>query len=233
MIVPDAWLEHLRAQVPIVRRDADPEGVHQLRVAAGRLSVFLELGGRRMLRDDLKWLRRGASAVRDLDLLLAHAPNGAWTDSLLAERRSAWRALDARISDPRFGALTLALSMEPAIDGDTAREMIAQLRRRAVRAGRPLAKGDTEPQTLHRLRRKLRRLRYALEWLDDDARDVKHMQDELGEINDLSVRWTRLEKAPRDPVLDELKSDTQDELAARRARIAYAWRDLHDAVAAR
>jgi CHAD domain-containing protein len=61
----------LLATVPAARAGADPEGVHQLRVAVVHLRVWLDMGGWRVLHDDLRWLRAIAARVRDLDVQLA------------------------------------------------------------------------------------------------------------------------------------------------------------------
>ncbi|HEU4743256.1 MAG TPA: CHAD domain-containing protein, partial [Meiothermus sp.] len=64
MIAPTRWLLHLENHLPVARKGADPEGVHQVRVAGRRLRVWLELGGYQVLHDDLRWLVRGAGKVR-------------------------------------------------------------------------------------------------------------------------------------------------------------------------
>src|SRR5262245_54899902 len=48
------WLERLAAAIEVAAKGDDPEGVHQVRVAAGRLVVWLRLGARRALIDDLR-----------------------------------------------------------------------------------------------------------------------------------------------------------------------------------
>src|ERR1043165_1021156 len=73
-IPPTAWLDRLEERTSLAESapDAalDAEAVHELRVACGRLIVWLDLGGWRILRDDLRWLRRSAATVRDLDVVL-------------------------------------------------------------------------------------------------------------------------------------------------------------------
>lgn len=219
MISARNWIQHLRDHARLARAGTDPEGVHQVRVAAGRLSVWLEMSGRRMLRDDLAWLRSSASALRDLDVIderLATYVRGAselgpstaeipgspspgelldWRERLRDEREAARRNALRALSSARFGALLAALSFVPDVDEKTARASLSRFRARIERAALKLERAPEKIETLHRLRRAVRRMRYALEWLGDDPRALKELQEELGELNNGVMLLQHLEHA--------------------------------------
>ncbi|MGH7163237.1 MAG: CHAD domain-containing protein, partial [Planctomycetota bacterium] len=115
----DRWLDHFVRQVLFAREQ--PGGVHQLRVTAARLRVWLEMSGLRVLSDDVRWIRRAAAPVRDLDALLA----GEWPEEfaqwLREERtRQRWGFLTA-LDGGRLKGLTLALALLPPVPRETAR----------------------------------------------------------------------------------------------------------------
>jgi CHAD domain-containing protein len=254
MISPRLWIEELRARAQTTSGDIDPESVHQVRVAAGRLSVWLELCGRRMLRDDLSWLRRSASRARDLDVVAEtierslarvtasrrtlrdgdgplHAdPWAEWRAHLGRERASASSTLRQALASARLRGLVIALSRLPALDPERARRALRGFRRRVERAESKLERAPRDLAVLHRLRRAVRRLRYALEWLGQDAQTWKALQDELGELNDLAVCLRRLdadEPAAADGTPADRRASAQSEIESRiderRARIVHHW----------
>jgi len=222
MISARDWIQHLRDHARLARAGTDPEGVHQVRVAAGRLSVWLEMSGRRMLRDDLAWLRSSASALRDLDVIderLASYVRGAseldpstteipgspspgelrdWHERLCGEREVSRRNALRALTSARFGALLAALSFVPELDQKTARGSLSRFRARIERAALKLERTPEKIETLHRLRRAVRRMRYALEWLGDDARALKELQEDLGELNNGVILLQHLEQAAAD-----------------------------------
>ena len=218
----------LRDHARSARAADDPEGVHQVRVMAGRLSVWLEMAGRNMLRDDLAWLRRSASSLRDLDVIgerlescersstdadgadgRTHRSFGRggrggkgaesalhdWRAQLRNGRESARRVVLAALSCERFSALLAALSCIPDVDEKTARASLPRFRARVERAGRALERAPEDLDALHRLRRAVRRMRYALEWVGDDAHALKELQEELGELNNWVMLLQHLEHA--------------------------------------
>jgi CHAD domain-containing protein len=239
MISPREWIEHLNAHAEIARAGDDPEGVHHVRVAAGRLSVWLELGRRHMLRDDLRWLRRSAGPVRDIDVMLARRRDGdggvvELHAELHAERKSARESLLAALASLRFRSLMAALAWAPDLDQELARDTLPKFERRVARASSALERAPDDPVALHRLRRALRRLRYALEWLGSDASALKRFQDDLGDLNDLAVMWRRVHPAPPESTHasahasmngDASASDLlHREIEERRSRFLKDWR---------
>jgi CHAD domain-containing protein len=154
-------------------------------VACRRLVTWLDLGGRRIGRDDLRWLRRGVGPIRDLDVQLSkEGPPGMveWLRMRWTEERPVLLEL---LDDPRTdGILTMFRTMRP-IDRKEAKHGLATLVVRAAKAVRAVDSPD--PEALHRVRRRLRPIRYALEWLGRGAKPIVEVQDSLGELGDLVV----------------------------------------------
>lgn len=207
----------------------DEESIHQMRVAGRRLRVALPLLGRRphgkRVRRALRVLRqltRTAGASRDLDVISA-----ALSDEL---RQGAAPSAEARVLERRLLAArrrSRVRMAEALLDLE-----IARLRRdlRAVvrRGGEELftalsrlnqlrdAEGAAlldaigglgsrfDPEQLHALRKRARRLRYAAELAvvlrgrPSEAPDLlRELQGKLGEIHDLHVLagWLRAQGA--------------------------------------
>jgi CHAD domain-containing protein len=178
-----AWLERLDRARAVALAGKDPEGVHQVRVVARRLRVWLSLGGEEALQDDLRWLCQALSTERDLDVL-SEVLRG---DGVEALRASARKRVCAALESPRYAALREALGAMRGPKRKQARRVAKKLaqavarRRRALEGPLTLASADA----LHALRRALRRARYAREWLDEDAAELATEQEQLGVLCDL------------------------------------------------
>ncbi len=222
----DTWLDEFARQVERLRASIEPDAVHRLRVAAGRLSVWLELGARRSLRPDLWRLRRSAAAVRDLDVLATHDLEGAWTETLRQERAIEAACLRAALLSPRVEALLEGLVVVPEPDAVNVRSAIQNMKRRVQRAGDRLDDPEEKDRALHRLRRRVRRLRYALDWLGSDSTDLRTLQEHLGGLNDLAVELARLEARASDPALESRRHAVLREIDERRSRALEAWKAI-------
>lgn len=184
----DRWLDHLERHLPLAREGTDPEGVHQVRVALARLDLWLRMGGWRVLRPDLRWLRRGAARVRDLDVQLQRPDLPGAVRSWLDQERSRARVeFLSLLESPRTAGLRLALRALPPLPRARAERCRARLRRKAEARCRRLLDDPEDIERYHDLRRAVRRLRYAIEWLGEDASEVKRVQGVLGELNDEAV----------------------------------------------
>jgi CHAD domain-containing protein len=229
----EAWLGRLIESVPLARAGTDPEGVHQIRVACARLDAWLRMGGRRVLRDDLRWLRHAASGVRDHDVLLRRKlppPIVAW---LGAERETARARLLAAFDSPRFTALLRALPLLAPVPRERALDFERSERRKVAARGRALQHDDVSIEALHRLRRTLRRLRYAREAVGMDARRIEDLQDELGRINDAATALRMLERCPRTARRPALHSALAEEVRDATEGVRKAWLEkAHGIVAA-
>ncbi len=210
-------------------RGGDVEAVHQLRVATRRLRATLQLFAPMLpastvgaVTEGLAGLGRGIGSVRDLDVLaLAVTARGR---RLADEARAGLGPLEHAVHERRFVALadlgrlldtaqcrrllarlTQLTSSRPAARsavrlGDVAADLMRPLLRAVQRAGRDLD-AETPAVALHRLRVRVKRLRYACETLaalvGDDIRPVirrlVRLQDVLGEHQDAVTQaaWLR------------------------------------------
>ena len=179
---------------PAARLGADPEAIHDMRVAARRIRTALRVfrgavpAGADELRAEIKWAGTLLGDVRDLDVqrlplvqvledlaaeerAVVHA-----LDDVLAERRAAAHArlLDG-LDSPRFHRVrteVVALGRGPSALPDQVSRPIAAVApfmvrkpyRSLRRAGKRL--GSESPSAeLHALRLKCKRARYALEFV--------------------------------------------------------------------
>jgi CHAD domain-containing protein len=184
-------LEDLRMRAAQVRESHDPEGPHGLRVACRRLDVWLRLGGWRVLRDDLRWLRTVAGTVRDVDVV-RHAGERSPEAPPLHERQRAHVALVEALGSSRFAGLEMALAGFAPTRARDARRRTSSLVRTA------LARDPGSAAELHELRRRMRRVRYALEWLGEPIGPLPRLQDALGEVSDGLLLGRRVGRADLD-----------------------------------
>jgi len=250
-------LVEMLAHDPGTRLGTDPESLHDMRVAVRRARALLRAGhslvatDTQMLSLELKWLGAVLGDVRDLDVLLAHLHASAdeldTADRTAAERlfrglsrqrtrtrRTLLKALDgvrySKLLD-RFES-TLA-ELEPAETSETLDELAAkQLKklRRAVKA----AGDDPVDATLHDLRKRGKRARYAFELAGAKkvVQRAKVLQDVLGEHQDSVVAEERLralaKEAPQEQAIAAglLIARERERRAAARGEWRAAWRAL-------
>jgi triphosphatase len=210
-------------------RAGEVEPVHQLRVATRRMRAALRLFAPVLppamvarTRRDLRVLGRSIGAVRDLDVLAqAVASRSRRLDpelrealdpleQTIRERRKAAHAglraaLDAvggrRLLAPLEGAGGGAPGARRDVRlGDLAADLVAPLLHAGIRAGRRIER-EAPAEAFHRLRVRLKRLRYALETLRGLGRKrlamalerLERLQDFLGAHQDAvtQVAWLR------------------------------------------
>lgn len=206
------------AHEPGVRLGEDPEELHDMRVATRRLRAALKLYAdvlpRRAERyeRDLRHFARALGDVRDLDVHLERLSGEASKNgetfvevvAVLEERRveAGRRMLEALDSNryERFVASfsgTLRRGRSPAPTGpilEVAPDLVRR-RYRKVRKDVEALGEDSPPEDFHDLRKKGKRLRYALEPLqgiygkpsEKMVRLLKTIQDDLGDHQDLIV----------------------------------------------
>jgi triphosphatase len=212
---------HLAAMLthePGVRLGEDPEELHDMRVATRRLraalklySDFLPKRSERYERD-LRWVAGALGEVRDLDVHLQRLSEEASTNgevleevvSLLRERRiEARRRMLEALDSNRYERLIASLSAtlrrgrspsptDPILEA--APELVRDRYKKVRKAANKLSE-DSPPEHFHDLRKKGKRLRYALEPLQEIygkqakkmVKLLKNMQDDLGDHQDLIV----------------------------------------------
>lgn len=232
-VSPRPWIRHLSRHVPIAVLGDDPEGVHQVRVAAGRLAAWLELSGREVLRDDLRTLRRSAAAVRDCDVLLGQDLPAPFAARLHERRDAARTAMIGHLTGPHARALRAALGVLPPIDRRTADASLAAFRDRVRRRGDALlAHPAPDDETFHELRRAIRKLRYALEWLRLDSGTVKEAQQAFGDLNDLAVEARALAETGVETECSEYARSLDARRSAARRKALALWSGARDVVLA-
>jgi len=222
-------LQRLQESVPIARSAAAPEAVHDLRVSAARLDVWLRMAGWRVLRDDLRWLRRQAARVREIDVVLAGSPPRL-APELERLRAQAHAVLETALALPRVESLLLALSLLPPLRKKQARDFVARQRSRVARRGRVAQKSTAAPEDLHRLRRAVRRLRYALEWTGSRDPLLEELQGALGELNDAAAGLRLIESLPESAALRELRAGFERESQRLRERALSQWRAAQEKI---
>ena len=210
----DRWLRHLNRFLKVARAGIDPEGVHQVRVATRRLDAWLVLGGWRVYRDDLRWLRRRASTVRDLDALLGRKglPKSI-RQPLMGMKRQAHADFRLACDDQRLAALMVGLATLHPLKIAEARKLLSRMLRDASEAGEEVETDGSNLEALHRLRRALRRLRYGLESIGKSTSPLKQLQEMLGNVNDLAVSLRCLDQLPSALIPPRYRSGLEDELA--------------------
>ena len=206
------------AHEPGVRLGEDPEELHDMRVATRRLRAALKLYKEVLPRRaeryerDLRFFAGALGEVRDLDVhlerLAAEASrNGEALEEVsaaLVERRAETRRRMLEVLDSdryeRFVASfsgTLRRGRSPAPAGSILEVAPDLVRRRykKVRKDVEALGGDSPPEDFHDLRKKGKRLRYALEPLGGIygkpagkmVELLKAVQDDLGDHQDLIV----------------------------------------------
>lgn len=184
------------------------EPLHELRVNLQRLRSALALyrpltGALPEFDAGLRQLSGALGDARDLDVLLARTPPGALHDRLvIAQAQAATHALAALNAAPTRAMLaTLAdwIVLHPAMPAADAQafaaSQFARWRRKVKRAGPALTTGDDAAR--HQLRRRVKRLRHAVELLGSlfpaSGRQARFraallpLQDALGSLNDMVV----------------------------------------------
>jgi CHAD domain-containing protein len=173
---------------------------------------------------DFAWLGRLSAPLRDLDVSLRELAGGAGTDlsglgddlepvrrHLARQRRRSLDAVRSGLRSPRGTALSgewrAALDKlaapQAVVAASTRTIAVAQAAtayRRIVKIAAPVS-GSTEPDQLHRLRRRCKQMRYLMDayasvYAVQAQRQVvsalKGLQDCLGEIQDVDVQRRQL-----------------------------------------
>lgn len=221
-----ACIDQLNLNRPLVLK-GDPNALHQARVALRRLRSAISLFSRMLddpqtdrIKTDLKWLGSAFGRARELDVLrkklAGERPEvgGNLLRVVESEREAAFAAAKQIIEEPQFRRIAIG-TLAWIETGDwlqseekkrrTARKRgitkhaTRELKRRyakIVKAGRDLAR--LEPEARHRLRIRIKKLRYASEFfggaLSDSTKQRKQfaarleaLQDCLGALNDIEA----------------------------------------------
>ena len=240
---------HFDANAQLLERGSRlPEAVHQARVALRKLRIFVRLfreliGEARSdgLSDELRYLFRQLGRVRDLQVVLddAHFPvraQGA-RGALSRTLRLREKQLERTFHSQRYARLRAALSeldaqlaaAEAEPHKSSAKRFFSRrldkLRRKALREGAALDDRDLEGQ--HKLRKRLKRLRYVAELAQTlypkqkaqartFVRKLSKLQDTLGDIVDLRAGGVLLGRVHASP---SARANSAEKAAAERERL--------------
>jgi CHAD domain-containing protein len=218
-----AWMQH----EPGARLGGDPEDLHQLRIAVRRMDAVLGLFRDELdpplarARKSAKAMQRTLGAARDLDVQLQELAH--YCDELDEPEREAALPLKKRLESERERARarmvraldsettrhwleTLergSVDMAPAPDATAALTAMPQLLRRRFRKLRKAVRrlrDDASMDDFHRVRRRAKQLRYAIECgtelfgkpAEEMLKALRRMQTRLGENQDAYVAKSRL-----------------------------------------
>lgn len=205
----------------------DAEPLHQLRVASRRLRASIELfsgviyaGPLKIYRRDVPWILGQAGTVRECDVTSALLRNRAakidpelresmapLLEALDARRKSEHAVLYEMLASKRFRSLLAKISHPPTKKvggartlGAAAPQLIRTIVRSAMRFGGKL-ESHAPAAAFHKLRVRIKRLRYALEMLRPlggkrhkrTLRRLEELQETLGMYHDVVVAsaWLR------------------------------------------
>lgn len=205
----------------------DVEAIHRLRVTTRRLRAAMRMlrevapgDEAESAADELGWLCSAIGAVRDLDVLAQMLEDRATrlesgfiralaplSGTIRRQRAVEQERLVAALESERYRGLVQrlgAVASEPAADGVTLGAVAARLVRPQLRAMLRAGAGLDEaspPETLHRLRVRVKKLRYALEPLGAVGgkpmrrmlRRLERVQERVGLYNDAAIAaaWLR------------------------------------------
>jgi CHAD domain-containing protein len=190
----DREIRALLAHEPGTRSGADPEDLHQMRVALRRMRSVLKLSGKLVgdgaepVRAELGWLGQSLGEVRDYDVLIGHlreviadfevrdqAPGRRLVSMFVSERATAKRRLTRALSSARYSTLLREVSLLTRSSAEVPDEPhdlitgLAKPHRRLAKAVRALP-ADPPDDDLHALRIHGKKLRYAAELAQTSAK---------------------------------------------------------------
>ena len=218
------------AHEPGTRIGEDPEELHDMRVAARRMRAAMKIFEMPLpvraqrFRNEFKWIGGALGEVRDLDVQLERLDR--WISSassgdreplealrrVFQERRNkARRLMLRRLNSRRYARLVESfgafLERGPSRRAQASRrpilaaapDLVRKPYRKLRKLGDPLSE-ESSGEEYHELRKKGKRLRYALEFLSDIYGDpaknliksLKELQDVLGDHQDAEVAVAHL-----------------------------------------
>ena len=244
------------ANEPGVRLGEDPEDLHDMRVATRRLRATLKLYSDALPKRaeryerDLRYVANALGEVRDLDVHLERLVGEASRDggilqgviAVLREhrvgaRRNMLQTLDSdryeRFVSSFSGTLRRGRSPAPTRPILEAAPELVRRRYRKVRKAADRLAGDSSPEEFHDLRKKGRRLRYALEPLQGIygkpakkmIKLLREIQDELGDHQDFVVAVELMEELGSDGDLPPRTVFSMGSMAGRYTRDAAKMRE--------
>jgi triphosphatase len=212
-LIAHSCIRHFRLNEPIVLRRRDPAALHQVRVAMRRLRAALSIFRPALedshfdgLRDELRWFTGQLGDARNLDVYLEQKRLSAGVRKALGkERRLAYDRVIEALQSKRLRMLMIDLAAWIAVgkwrhSEKAKRPLASYATRRIGRIWQKVAAhGELQPMQdaeRHELRIEIKKLRYALEFVEplhagvgrrqmQFGKAVEALQDALGVLNDL------------------------------------------------
>jgi inorganic triphosphatase YgiF len=196
-------------------RLGDPEGVHQMRVAARRLrsdlrtfAPLIDPEWADAIITDLRWLGETLGVVRDLDVMTARLHSSA--DGLEMQLKPLFEELERRHEEARLGLLNALQDrhytevLERLVEGaanpvftdyaatesqDALPQLVASHWEKLAKAARNL-RGDDPDEDFHRVRIQAKKTRYAAEAVapalkPSVAKEATQFADKVAELQDV------------------------------------------------
>ena len=221
-VIASSTFRHFANNAEAVRNH-DAEAIHQMRVGLRRtraaISLFedvLPRASTARIKEELKWLTGELASARELDVFLeervcpitkAGPPkrgSRAIEERFAAQRTKAFKRASRAVGSPRFRRLLIDMlewietRKAPSDEDKSIRPYAAELLDRRIRKARKQGKrlNELPPRQRHKLRIKIKKIRYAMDFFeclyaDSDHEEIeqlssrlKKVQSALGALND-------------------------------------------------
>ncbi len=205
-------LRHFQSNQEVALIGADPEGVHQMRIALRRLHVAFKLFKRNVtdLQDELRWLNANLAAARDWDVFLhetlpaarkaLHTADAApgllelVQQHALAARQQTYKRLKRALHSQRYARLLLHLGAILTAEDHPVKGKLVKLAEHALQKAHEIMRkhGDNLNELTARQRHKFRirskHLHYAADffaYIQKGKKQVLHTQPLIDHIKPL------------------------------------------------
>jgi CHAD domain-containing protein len=216
-------LSRFRLHIGIALQGDDSEGIHQIRVATRRLRVLLKLMGIRVLQDDLCWLSASVGEARDLDVLIKKAEINAYHDWLQEQRLQYQTVIALCLGSSRLDGLLEAFDGLCFINIKIKKAAYKKIKKTLLIRSKKLSMVDCCDENIHSVRKSLRQLRYAREFLNKDVSVQKELQEVFGDFNDACVMLERWKQFPHENDYPEMTHRLQSRYNELRRQALESW----------
>jgi CHAD domain-containing protein len=245
-IIGQSCIRHFHLNEVIIRRERNPEALHQARVAMRRLRAALSvfrpaLRDRQFepLREELRWFTGQLGGARNLDVYLEQKGlSRGVRKALKQERKLAYDRVTEALRSKRLRLMMIDLVAWIALgrwqhNEKAKRPLGGYAVRRIDRLWRKVAShGELEPmhgEERHELRIEVKKLRYALEFVEplntgagrrkkQFTNAIEALQESLGVLNDLVTARAIATLVGDSRELERLRSADMHEKCVRKAQ---------------
>lgn len=214
---------------PLVRQGGDPDAVHAFRVAIRRIRALREFLPS-AVDEDARWLGRTLGEARDRDIQIETLREFAGKDPelepllrfLLRERILVQAKVVAALDSPRFTRLRAGLTDFPMLPEQGWAEALADRAKGRMKKAANLNEDSSGPD-FHRLRKRVKRLRYVLEALEPllgkrarkEIAALKELQDKAGVRQDDATTIETVQRLLHEPDLPRGAAKAGERLVAK------------------